>query len=178
MNPQTETIRTTAAALVVALLSITATACAQAPSDPLSLLTHPTEGGFDAERAGRAHRAYDFAGSPGDDILAMASGTVTKRPHGFNLHVRGGPLTFHYAYVRPSVEDGATVERGQAIGTIITYDLVPAAPHVHVEATAPGRCEEDGCDYWGQLPHGTNRYGYPVRLAPGGSQHNLITLAP
>lgn len=92
----------------------------------------------------RLHDGTDFAGEPGDRVMAAADGTVTaveKDP------LWGGCVTVDHGFgvisvsrgVTAEVKQGDTVTAGQVIGTLSSIPCEEAdGPHLHLEIIAGG----------------------------------------
>ena len=93
----------------------------------------------------RVHHGTDFAGSLGQEIKALADGTVqsvyTDLLWGDCLVIdHGGGVTSLYCGIRPTAAVGDSVAVGQVIGTLTEIpceSLLP--PHLHLEITSGGQ---------------------------------------
>jgi len=108
-------------------------------------------GEFGAPRDGYAHPGADYVGTPGQSVVAVQGGTVTKvgYPYGDDLSYRyveisgGDGIRSRQFYVNPAagISRGAFVTAGQSIGTL--QALGPRYPgiteHSHTEIHNDGR---------------------------------------
>ncbi len=92
----------------------------------------------------RTHDGADFVGENGQEVRALADGTVTE----VKTHpLWGGCVTIdhglgvmsHYYGVEPSVKKGSTVTVGRPIGALATSPCEAGErPHLHLEITVDG----------------------------------------
>ncbi|MBV7409699.1 M23 family metallopeptidase [Maritimibacter sp. DP1N21-5] len=108
------------------------------------------------------HRGVDVAAVVGTPVLAAADGRVTasfNEPiYGNRIYVEHAPdatgrrvVTAYYHLDRRLVETGATVRRGQKIGTLGESGMLSSYPHLHFEVlreTAPGARTASGLNWW------------------------------
>ena len=95
----------------------------------------------DARSEGRSHDAIDIMAPAGTPVLAVADGTVEKlfdsERGGLTLYQfePSGRYAYYYAHLQayaPGIVEGATLRRGQVIGTVgSTGNANPDAPHLH-----------------------------------------------
>lgn len=109
-------------------------------------------------RYGPGHRGVDLRASPGEAVLAAASGTVEYAGFVVDRHViaigHGNGLSTTYEPVLPEVTTGQSVERGEIIGAV-------TRGHPECAAKTPRTCL-----HWGLREHET--YLDPLlRLATG-----------
>jgi murein DD-endopeptidase MepM/ murein hydrolase activator NlpD len=147
-----------AASPVAVAVAESAEAERDAPVAPREMLSIPvpgvTEGDltdtFTEARGDRRHEAIDIAAPAGTPVVAAAAGTVEKLfrsdDGGNTVYVRSPDrrTMYYYAHLQdyaPGLEEGATVRRGEPLGTVgSTGNADPAAPHLHfaVMRIAPG----------------------------------------
>jgi len=100
---------------------------------------HDTFG--DARGSERQHEALDIMAPAGTPVLAVADGTIeklfTSDLGGLTIYQfePGGRFSYYYAHLKayaPGLVEGATVRRGDVLGTVgSTGNADPAAPHLH-----------------------------------------------
>ncbi|MCD9006814.1 peptidoglycan DD-metalloendopeptidase family protein [Luteimonas sp. XNQY3] len=100
---------------------------------------HDTFG--DARGGERQHEALDIMAPAGTPVLAVADGTIeklfTSDLGGLTIYQfePGGQFSYYYAHLQayaPGLVEGATVQRGDVLGTVgSTGNADPAAPHLH-----------------------------------------------
>ena len=113
------------------------------------------------EEYGAGHRGIDLAGAVGDDVRAVADGTVTYvgRIAGVGVvTIDHGGVESTYQPLDPSIEQGARVEAGEPIGTLSDVD---------------SHCAPDACLHLGRVVAG--EYADPLDLLPSTSAVRLIT---
>ncbi|MGO3128242.1 MAG: M23 family metallopeptidase [Luteimonas sp.] len=95
----------------------------------------------DARGGERQHEALDIMAPAGTPVLAVADGTIEKLFNsdrgGLTIYQfePGGQFSYYYAHLQayaPGLAEGATVKRGDVLGTVgSTGNADPAAPHLH-----------------------------------------------
>lgn len=95
----------------------------------------------DARGSERRHEALDIMAPAGTSVLAAAGGRLDKLfksdDGGNTVYVRSpdGRMLYYYAHLQayaPGLKEGATVARGQPLGTVgSSGNANPAAPHLH-----------------------------------------------
>lgn len=95
------------------------------------------------------HQGMDFAGTAGDEVYAIESGTITNIVVGSVLdgnyitvtHDGGVTSTYKFIDVKEGLEVGNKVKRGDVIGTIATASgtEMSQGDHLHLEMTANGK---------------------------------------
>jgi murein DD-endopeptidase MepM/ murein hydrolase activator NlpD len=100
---------------------------------------HDTFG--DARGSERQHEALDIMAPSGTPVLAVADGTIeklfTSDRGGLTIYQfePSGQFSYYYAHLQayaPGLAEGATVKRGDVLGTVgSTGNADPAAPHLH-----------------------------------------------
>ncbi len=100
---------------------------------------HDTFG--DARGSERQHEALDIMAPAGTPVLAAADGTIeklfTSDRGGLTIYQfePSGQFSYYYAHLQayaPGLAEGATVKRGDVLGTVgSTGNADPAAPHLH-----------------------------------------------
>jgi len=100
---------------------------------------HDTFG--DARGSERQHEALDIMAPAGTPVLAVADGTIeklfTSDRGGLTIYQfePTGQFAYYYAHLQayaPGLSEGATVKRGDVLGTVgSTGNADPAAPHLH-----------------------------------------------
>jgi murein DD-endopeptidase MepM/ murein hydrolase activator NlpD len=105
-------------------------------------------GAFGASRGGgvRKHNGVDFVGTPGEPVLAILAGVVTKLgyPYRNDLSFRyvevrrenGDCLRYHY--VEPSVAVGQEVQNGDVLGVLQRLPYEGITQHCHFETIVAG----------------------------------------
>ena len=102
-------------------------------------------GGYNASRGSRSHRGTDYSAAPGQDVLAISDGIITKigYPYGDDISYRyiqidssdGYQIREFYITPNRDINFGSSVRVGQVIGT--AQSLQPRYPnitdHIHVE---------------------------------------------
>lgn len=97
----------------------------------------------------RVHQGLDFIGTAGDEVYAIADGTVTmivtNSKIGENYvtitHSDGMTSTYKYIDVLEGLEVGAKIERGELLGAIAVangYEL-HEGDHLHLEINVQGK---------------------------------------
>ena len=110
---------------------------------------------FDEGRdVGRVHRALDILAPRGTPVLAADDGRVLRvRPNalgGNTIYATdpGGQVVYYYAHLdayQPGLAEGATLARGDVLGTVGTTGNAPKdTPHLHFQVM---RMPADG-KYW------------------------------
>jgi peptidoglycan LD-endopeptidase LytH len=110
---------------------------------------------FDEGRdAGRVHRALDILAPRGTPVLAADDGRVLRVRHnalgGNTVYATdpAGRVVYYYAHLdayRPGLAEGATIARGDVLGTVGTTGNAPKdTPHLHFQVM---RMPADG-KYW------------------------------
>jgi murein DD-endopeptidase MepM/ murein hydrolase activator NlpD len=90
------------------------------------------------------HAGADFAGKPGSDVVAVASGVVTfaGEKHGFGRMIEinhgAGYITRYGHHDELLVAAGDVVKKGQVIGRMGSTGR-STGPHVHFEVLRNGR---------------------------------------
>src|SRR5699024_2162652 len=110
---------------------------------------------------GPGHRGLDLAGAVGDDVRAVADGTVAYVGHiaGVGIvTIDHGGVESTYQPLDPSVARGARVEGGETIGTLTDTD---------------SHCAPDACLHIGRIVD--DAYRDPLALLPSTSAVRLIT---
>lgn len=110
---------------------------------------------------GAGHRGVDLAGEAGDDVLAVAAGTVgyVGRIAGIGIvTIDHGETESTYQPVDPTVSRGDVVSAGDAIGTL---------------SGAGSHCAPDACLHLGRVV--SEEYDDPLELLPAGSAVRLVT---
>lgn len=110
---------------------------------------------------GAGHRGVDLAGAVGDDVRAVADGTVSYvgRIAGVGIvTIDHGATESTYQPLDPSVEQGARVTAGETIGTLTDIN---------------SHCAPDACLHLGRIVD--NAYLDPLALLPSTSEVRLIT---
>jgi murein DD-endopeptidase MepM/ murein hydrolase activator NlpD len=97
----------------------------------------------------KSHKGVDFAGKPGTEVIAVASGVVIKseRHRGFGniveLRHPDGYVT-RYAHNKQNlIKEGELVEKGQTIALLGSTGR-SSGPHVHFEVSRNGRSVNPG----------------------------------
>lgn len=100
---------------------------------------HDTFG--DARGSERQHEALDIMAPAGTPVLAIADGTIeklfTSDRGGLTIYQfePTGQFSYYYAHLQayaPGLAEGATVKRGDVLGSVgSTGNADPAAPHLH-----------------------------------------------
>lgn len=129
------------------------------PLEPRPAVVEPFDPPDDEYGAG--HRGVDLAGAAGDDVHAVADGTVTYvgRIAGVGIvTIDHGGVESTYQPMDPSVAKGERVEAGTSIGT-----LTAAGSH----------CAPDACLHLGRIV--SDEYADPLALLPSTSAVRLIT---
>ncbi|MDR6993241.1 peptidoglycan DD-metalloendopeptidase family protein [Luteimonas sp. 3794] len=95
----------------------------------------------DARGGERQHEALDIMAPTGTPVLAVADGTIeklfTSDRGGLTIYQfePSGQFSYYYAHLQayaPGLREGATVKRGDVLGTVgSTGNADPAAPHLH-----------------------------------------------
>ncbi|VXB20422.1 Endopeptidase [Luteimonas sp. 9C] len=95
----------------------------------------------DARGSERQHEALDIMAPTGTPVLAVADGTIeklfTSDRGGLTIYQfePGGQFAYYYAHLQayaPGLVEGATIRRGDVLGTVgSTGNADPAAPHLH-----------------------------------------------
>jgi peptidoglycan LD-endopeptidase LytH len=110
---------------------------------------------FDEGRdVGRVHRALDILAPRGTPVLAADDGRVLRvRPNALGGNTvyatdPGGQVVYYYAHLdayQPGLAEGATLARGDVLGTVGTTGNAPKdTPHLHFQVM---RMPADG-KYW------------------------------
>jgi murein DD-endopeptidase MepM/ murein hydrolase activator NlpD len=96
---------------------------------------------FHDARGDRLHEAIDILAPRGTRVFAVDDGTVAKLfrsvPGGLTIYLMDPTGTYAYYYAHldryaPGLKEGATVERGDAIGYVgTTGNAPPDTPHLH-----------------------------------------------
>ena len=110
---------------------------------------------------GPGHRGIDLAGAVGDDVRAVADGTVTYVGHiaGVGIvTIDHGGVESTYQPLDPGIEQGARVAAGETIGTLTDVD---------------SHCFPDACLHLGRITG--DAYLDPLDLLPSTSAVRLIT---
>ncbi|MDR7194788.1 M23 family metallopeptidase [Luteimonas terrae] len=95
----------------------------------------------DARGSERQHEALDIMAPTGTPVIAVADGTIeklfTSDRGGLTIYQfePSGQFSYYYAHLQayaPGLREGATVMRGDVLGTVgSTGNADPAAPHLH-----------------------------------------------
>lgn len=95
------------------------------------------------------HQGMDFEGKAGDNVYAVLDGTVTKivTDHILNenyvtiTHKDGVTSTYKYIDAKEGLKEGATVKKGDVIGTIAAAGgmELKEGEHLHLEMRANGK---------------------------------------
>ena len=97
----------------------------------------------------RVHQGLDFIGTAGDEVYAIADGTVTKLVTNSKIgenyvtitHADGMTSTYKYIDVLEGLEVGSTVERGEILGAIAAANgyEIHEGDHLHFEINVNGK---------------------------------------
>lgn len=110
-------------------------------------------GAFGASRDGgeRKHLGVDYVAQPGDTWRSRITGKVTHVGRAYagtdygSIRIAGVGVEHRILYIKPSVEVGDHVKKGEEIGTVqdIAARYIGITPHVHVEKWKPVDPEEE-----------------------------------
>ena len=108
-------------------------------------------GEFNARRGSRLHQGTDYIAAPGQDVLAVNSGKITKigYPYGDDLSYRyiqidsadGYQIREFYVTPTEGLSLGSSVSAGQVIGTAqsLQHRYPNITNHIHIEIRSNGK---------------------------------------
>lgn len=110
----------------------------------------------DTDRGGHPYLAYDIYANAGTQVVAFASGTVTKvhsgsLGNGVSIYNDKAKLVVYYTHMETvSVKAGAKISPGDPLGTLASEKKYPDihVDHLHIDASTDKvrqRCDRDGC---------------------------------